>query len=82
MRRDGTENSALSPDVGSVTGATRFTVNIAEDVGAELRNLAFAHRVSESSIVEIALRQLFKSVQPDALGSFLRDHGACLRRRT
>lgn len=62
--------------------AQRFTVNISGKVGEELRSIAFTHRVSESSIVEIALRQLFRRVNAAALGPFLRDHGACLRRRT
>ncbi len=76
------EKSTLSIDVGNAQNAVRFTVNLSEEVGAELRKIAYEHRVSESSIVEIALRQLFKRVQPDALGVFLRQHGACLRRRT
>jgi hypothetical protein len=38
--------------------------------------------VSESSVVEIALRQLFRRVSAPSLGAFLREHGACLRRRS
>jgi hypothetical protein len=73
--------SELSPRSGDLQNAQRFTVNISAEVGEELRNIAFTHRVSESSIVEIALRQLFRRVNAAALGTFLRDHGACLRRR-
>jgi hypothetical protein len=73
--------AALSERVGAAQDAQRFTVNIAMEVSIELRNVATKHRVSESSIVEIALRQLFRRVEHASLGSFLREHGACLRRR-
>ena len=73
---------ALRAEVGEATNASRFTVNISAEVGATLREVAFEHRVSESSIIEIALRQLFRRLPPEALGPFLREHGACLRRRT
>lgn len=72
----------LSERIGAPSDAQRFTVNIAGDVAGELRDIAVKHRVSESSIVEIALRQLFRRVAAPALGAFLREHGACLRRRS
>jgi hypothetical protein len=72
----------LAQRVGDPQNAQRFTVNVSGDVGGELRSVALRHRVSESSIVEIALRQLFRRVSPQALGAFLRDRGACLRRRS
>lgn len=74
--------SDLSERIGASADAQRFTVNISGDAAAELRGVAAKHRVSESSIVEIALRQLFRRVGAPALGAFLRDHGACLRRRS
>jgi hypothetical protein len=74
--------SDLSERVGAPDDAQRFTVNIAADVSAELREIATKYRVSESSVVEIALRQLFRRVGPASLGTFLREHGACLRRRS
>lgn len=74
--------SDLSEQIGAPADAQRFTVNIAGDVAGELRGVATKHRVSESSVVEIALRQLFRRVGSPALGAFLREHGACLRRRS
>jgi len=67
--------------VGHPDGAQRITVNLAGDVSDELRSVAVRCSVSESSIVEIALRQLLRRVSPAALGAFLREHGGCLRRR-
>lgn len=72
----------LSERIGAPADAQRFTVNIASDVAAELQEAASKHRVSESSVVEIALRQLFRRVSAATLGTFLREHGACLRRRS
>lgn len=72
----------LSPEIGAAANAMRFTVNISQDVGDQLKEIAFANRVSESSVIEVALRQLFRRVTPSALGAFLRQNGACLRRRS
>jgi hypothetical protein len=59
----------------------KLSVNVSADVGARLRRVAFDERLSESSIVEIALAQLFgKNSTDGGLGRFLRDHGATLRR--
>jgi hypothetical protein len=80
-RREQRGAGVLSERVGAPADAQRFTVNIAVDVAEELRAVAARHRVSESSVVEIALRQLLRRVAPSALGTFLREHGACLRRR-
>jgi len=71
----------LSPRVGEPDHAQRITVNLSGEVSDELRSIAVRCSVSESSIVEIALRQLFRRVGPGALGSFLRENGGCLRRR-
>ena len=73
--------SAIRVEIGNAENAARFTVNLAGDVAEQLRNIAHENRVSESSIVEVALRQLFTRVRPPVLGAFLREHGACLRRR-
>ncbi|HZZ00622.1 MAG TPA: hypothetical protein VFE36_13725 [Candidatus Baltobacteraceae bacterium] len=72
----------LSPEIGAAANAMRFTVNISQDVGDQLKEIAFENRVSESSVIEVALRQLFRRVTPAALGAFLRQNGACLRRRS
>ena len=71
----------LSPRIGEPDNAQRITVNLSGEIGDELRNVGLRCSVSESSIVEIALRQLFRRVNPAALGAFLREQGGCLRRR-
>ena len=82
LRRISGPEAALAQRIGDPQNAQRFTVNLSADVGVELRDIATTHRVSESSIVEIALRQLFRRVSAPALGTFLRERGACLRRRS
>jgi hypothetical protein len=71
-----------SAQVGDPAQAERITVNLAADISVQLHNVAERHRVSESSIVEIALREMFNRIGPLALGSFLRENGGCLRRRS
>jgi hypothetical protein len=73
--------AALSAQIGDPGNAQRITVNLSGEIGDELRSTALQCSVSESSIVEIALRQLFRRVNPPALGAFLRERGGCLRRR-
>ena len=70
----------LSQRIGDSANAQRFTVNLSSEIASGLRDIATLHRVSESSVVEVALRHLFRRVSVPALGSFLRDRGACLRR--
>ena len=70
------------PRLGSPANALKFSVNISSDVGSDLKRIAFDNRVSESSVIEIALRQLFTRVSKERLGVFLRQNGACLRRRS
>jgi hypothetical protein len=72
----------LAPEIGAAANAMRFTVNIAQDVGDQLKEIAFENRVSESSIIEVSLRHLFRRVGAGQLGAFLRQNGACLRRRS
>ena len=73
---------SIAPEVGTPANALKFSVNLASDIGSELKRIAFENRVSESSVIEIALRQLFRKVTTDRLGAFLRQNGACLRRRS
>jgi hypothetical protein len=73
--------SELSASIGEPDNAQRITVNLSGEIGDQLRSIALQCSVSESSIVEIALRQLFRRVGPAALGTFLHEHGGCLRRR-
>jgi predicted transcriptional regulator len=70
--------------VGSTRNApavVKLSVNVSADVGNRLRRVAFNERISESSVVEIALAQLFgRSGSDAALGRTLREQGATLRR--
>ena len=51
-------------------------------VAEQLRTFAFHERVSESAVIEYALREFFKTGEDAALGRRLRESGAALRRRT
>lgn len=62
--------------------ALKFSINLSSDVGSVLKQVAFDNRVSESSVVEVALRQLLRRVSHERLGAYLKQNGACLRRRT
>lgn len=59
----------------------KLSVNVPADQGERLRTLAFEQRVSESSIVQVALRLLFGRGDDSVIGPLLREHGATLRRR-
>ena len=82
LRRADDNEALVSQQIGHSADAQRFTVNLSAEIGRELRDVAAQHHVSESSVVEIALRQLLRRVSSAALGAFLRDRGACLRRRS
>lgn len=71
---------AVASRVGD-PGDQRITVNLSNDIGEHLHAIAERCRVSESSIVEIALRQLIRRVGLPSLEGFLRENGACLRRQ-
>ncbi|HZZ65143.1 MAG TPA: hypothetical protein VFE17_06580 [Candidatus Baltobacteraceae bacterium] len=81
-RQNALKAPPLPARVGSPANAVKFSVNISAEVGTELKRIAFENRVSESSVIEIALRQLFGRVSKERLGVFLRQNGACLRRRS
>jgi hypothetical protein len=77
------ERSAeFPPRVGSADDAQRITLNLSREISEHLHRVAVQNRVSESSVVEIALRQLFRRVPPLTLRAFLHDQGACLRRKS
>ena len=59
----------------------KLSVNVSEEIGTRLRQIAFEQRLSESSIVEVALGLLFRRSDGPALGTVLRQHGATLRRK-
>ncbi|MGP6157605.1 MAG: hypothetical protein ACLPYS_08905 [Vulcanimicrobiaceae bacterium] len=51
-------------------------------VAERLRYFAFHERVSESAVIEFALREFFKAGDDAALGRRLRESGAALRRKS
>ncbi len=60
--------------------AVKLSVNVSAETGRRLRKVAFEERLSESSIVEIALEMLFSRTTEATVGKYLREHGASLRR--
>jgi hypothetical protein len=61
-------------------GTLKLSINVATGIGNRLRRLAFENRVSESSIVEVALTALYDGRDDADLAEVLRDRGARLRR--
>lgn len=59
----------------------KLSINVAHEIGNRLRRLAFDRRVSESSIVEVALQALYADRDDHALAHVLREGGASLRRK-
>jgi hypothetical protein len=51
-------------------------------VAERLRHFAFRERISESAVIEFALRDLFDAGDDAQLGRRLRDAGAALRRKS
>jgi hypothetical protein len=70
-------------DANSDSGAARskLSVNVNHDISERLRSLAYTHRLSESSIVEVALTMFFARGDDQVLGVMLKQLGAVLRRR-
>jgi len=60
---------------------TKLSVNVSCTISEHLKTLAYKHRLSESSIVEVALKHLFVGTDDDHLGMVLRQNGATLRAR-
>jgi hypothetical protein len=54
---------------------------LAAEVAERLRNFAFRERISESAVIEFALRELFSGDDDPVLGDRLRAAGAALRRK-
>lgn len=68
-------------DSDAALARTKLSVNVGHDISERLRSLAYAHRLSESSIVEVALTMFFARGDDALLGVMLRQLGATLRRR-
>jgi predicted transcriptional regulator len=59
----------------------KLSINVPEALGDRLRTFAFAHRLSGSSIIQVALEEFFARGDDIALAILLRESGASLRRR-
>ena len=59
----------------------KLSLSVATDVGKRLRYAAVDHNVSESVLVEVALRELFARGE-DEIGAALRQHGASRWRKS
>jgi len=70
-------NSATAPS--SHESRSKLSVNVSFDVSERLRSLAYLHRLSESSIVEIALAIFFARGDDELLGVMLKQLGATRR---
>ena len=64
-----------------VAARSKLSVNVSHDISERLRSLAYTHRLSESSIVEVALSMFFARGDDEVLGVILKQLGATLRRR-
>jgi hypothetical protein len=67
---------------GGAVKTVKLSVNVSATAGERLRRVAFEERLSESSIVTIALDYLFDGKNDASLAKFLRDRGATLRRNS
>ncbi|GAC1300199.1 MAG: hypothetical protein NVSMB19_06320 [Vulcanimicrobiaceae bacterium] len=70
----------VMPDAPGTPSTVKLSVNVSHAIGGRLRKIAFDERLSESSIVEIALELLFAESSDVHIGKFLHDRGASLRR--
>jgi hypothetical protein len=70
-----------SSDAAEAAGKSiKLSVNVASDTGNRLRRIAYGERLSESSIVQIALTLMFDQMDDATVGTYLRQQGASLRR--
>ncbi len=66
---------------GPETARSKLSVNVGHEISERLRSLAYQHRLSESSIVEVALTMFFARGDDAVLGAVLKELGATLRRK-
>jgi hypothetical protein len=69
------------PGSDAAAQRSKLSVNVGHDISERLRSLAYTHRLSESSIVEVALTMFFARGDDALLGAMLKELGATLRRR-
>jgi hypothetical protein len=83
MERPAQPSAYFEHDASADAAAARskLSVNVSHDISERLRSLAYNHRLSESSIVEVALTMFFARGDDEVLGVILKQLGATLRRR-
>ena len=80
-RRPALTGAKVKAEPSLASSTVKLSVNVSEGIGLRLRQLAFEQRLSESSIVEVALGLLFRRNDSPSLGTLLRQNGATLRRK-
>jgi len=70
------------PKLETAGQRSKLSVNVNHEVSERLRNLAYLHRLSESSIVEIALAMFFARGDDELLGVMLKQLGATRRSKS
>jgi hypothetical protein len=75
------EHSEQESTAEATAARSKLSVNVSHDISERLRSLAYTHRLSESSIVEVALTMFFARGDDEILGVILKQLGATLRRR-
>jgi|SRR5579863_4778115 hypothetical protein len=65
----------------SIGQRSKLSLNVSHEISERLRSLAYSHRLSESSIVEVALTMFFARGDDAVLGAILKQLGASLRRK-
>jgi hypothetical protein len=68
-----------APSTPAHESRSKLSVNVSFDISERLRSLAYLHRLSESSIVEIALAMFFARGDDELLGVMLKQLGATRR---
>ncbi len=77
----GVDGIRLDGVAGKKASISTVSHTLDSSVAERLRHFAFRERISESAVIEFALRSLFESGEEAALGRRLREAGAALRRR-
>jgi hypothetical protein len=80
LTREGV-HSRRQPEAAPASPIGKLSANVDAELYERLRELAHLHRVSESSIVDLALRRFFGQGDDETLGVILRESGATLRRK-
>jgi hypothetical protein len=76
------ESAAADPVLKPPAVREKLSVNVNHEISERLRKIAYTYRLSESSIVEIALAIFFARGDDAVLGVMLRQLGATRRSKT